>query len=156
MPVTEKPYYKDTPLTLFGEKTPRAIIYKHESHKLHQAFSVKKGEKIVQGAPVALEKEGTISLYKGTGIYLGIAITDSETPAYAAQNHVPVEVTVMVEGFAIVNWLAKAALEPGYVQVDGSTVNDYYPVAATSAEETNFIALTPADEANDVIQVLVK
>ena len=29
---------KDQPMTLFGEKTPRAVIYKSESHKLHQAF----------------------------------------------------------------------------------------------------------------------
>ena len=40
-------------LTLFGERTPRAVIYKSESHKLHQAFNVKAGEKIVQGMPVA-------------------------------------------------------------------------------------------------------
>ena len=26
---------KDQPMTLFGEKTPRAVIYKSESHKLH-------------------------------------------------------------------------------------------------------------------------
>lgn len=30
-------------LTLFGERTPRAVIYKSESHKLHQAFNVKAG-----------------------------------------------------------------------------------------------------------------
>ena len=35
---------KDQPMTLFGEKTPRAVIYKSESHKLHQAFCVKDGE----------------------------------------------------------------------------------------------------------------
>ena len=33
-------------LTLFGERTPRAVIYRSESHKLHQAFNVKAGEKI--------------------------------------------------------------------------------------------------------------
>lgn len=33
---------KDQAMTLFGEKTPRAVIYKSESHKLHQAFNVKK------------------------------------------------------------------------------------------------------------------
>ena len=44
-------------LTLFGERTPRAVIYKSESHKLHQAFNVKAGEKIVQGMPVALNED---------------------------------------------------------------------------------------------------
>ena len=47
-------------LTLFGERTPRAVIYKSESHKLHQAFNVKAGEKIVQGMPVALNEDGLI------------------------------------------------------------------------------------------------
>ena len=36
------------------------MIYKSESHKLHQAFNVKAGEKIVQGMPVALNEEGLI------------------------------------------------------------------------------------------------
>ena len=60
---------KETPLTLFGEKTPRAIIYKHESHKLHQAFAVKvdqnKAEDILQSQPVKLNSDGTVSVYTG-------------------------------------------------------------------------------------------
>ena len=34
----------DQPMTLFGSKTPKTVIYKSESHKLHQAFTVKQGE----------------------------------------------------------------------------------------------------------------
>ena len=49
-------------LTLYGQKTPRVSIYKHESHKLHQAFNVKEGATIVQGMPVALTKEGAANL----------------------------------------------------------------------------------------------
>ena len=29
-----------------GSRTPQAVIYKSESHKLHQAFPVKKGDTI--------------------------------------------------------------------------------------------------------------
>lgn len=36
-----------------GSRTPQAVIYKSESHKLHQAFPVKKGDTIVQGQPVS-------------------------------------------------------------------------------------------------------
>lgn len=64
-------------LTLFGERTPRAVIYKSESHKLHQAFNVKAGEKIVQGMPVALNEEGLIypCTDTATQVYLGVAVT---------------------------------------------------------------------------------
>lgn len=154
----------ETPLTLFGEKTPRAIIYKHESHKLHQSFAVKVNDSVVetilQGQPVKLNSDGTISKYTGASgeIYLGIAVTDSPTPAYAAQRGYPIEVTVMVQGFCICNWVATAAITPGYVTVNGTYLNDYYPKATQAGSNvvTNFIALNSASAANDVIQVLVK
>ena len=41
---TTKLVNQDQPMTLFGEKTPRAVIYKSESHKLHQAFCVKENK----------------------------------------------------------------------------------------------------------------
>ena len=100
-------------LTLFGERTPRAVIYKSESHKLHQAFNVKAGEKIVQGMPVALNEEGLI-----------YPCTDTATQA-------------------------------GYVTPDGELLNDRF-VKANQATSTQFIALNPAEEANEVIQVLIK
>jgi hypothetical protein len=147
---------EETPLTLVGQQTPRAVIYKSESHKLHQAFSVKSGDTVVKGQPVKLNEDGTISPYTGTGIYLGLAVTDSVYPAYQAQRNFPVEVTVMVEGFAIVNWVSAAAsLTAGYV-TPGDLLNNRYVKAAASTAETNFIALNPADEANEVVQVLVK
>ena len=147
---------KETPLTLVGQKTPRAVIYKSESHKLHQAFIVKSGSTIVKGQPVKLENDGSISPYEGTGIYLGIAVTDSVNPAYQAQRNFPVEVTVMVEGFAIVNWVAAAESTPaGYVTPGAALLNDRYVKGTTSSSETKFIALNAGDT-NEVIQVLVK
>ena len=146
----------ETPMTLVGQKTPRAVIYKSESHKLHQAFCVKAATKIVKGQPVKLETDGTISPYTGTGIYLGIAVTDNINPAYHAQRNFPVEVTVMVEGFAIVNWVAAADSTPaGYVTPGAALLNDRYVKGTTSSSETKFIALNAGDT-NEVIQVLVK
>ena len=98
---TTKLVNQDQPMTLFGEKTPRAVIYKSESHKLHQAFCVKENKVIHQGMPVALDTDGNIEPYipggDGSQVYLGIAVTDNINPAYQAQRDFPVEVTVAVE-----------------------------------------------------------
>lgn len=146
----------ETPMTSFGQKTPRAVIYKSESHKLHQAFCVKAETKIVKGQPVKLEADGTISPYTGTGTYLGIAVTDNINPAYQGQRNFPVEVTVMVDGFAIVNWVAAGDSTPaGYVTPGSDLLNGRYVKGTTSPSETKFIALNAGDT-NEVIQVLVK
>lgn len=146
-------------LTLFGERTPRAVIYKSESHKLHQAFNVKAEEKIVQGMPVALNEEGLIypCTDTATQVYLGVAVTDNVNPAYQPQRNFPVEVTVAMEGYMICNWVSNGNIEAGYVTPDGKLLNDRFVKAnqATSTQ-TQFIALNPAEEANEVIQVLIK
>lgn len=145
-------------LTLFGERTPRAVIYKSESHKLHQAFNVKAGEKIVQGMPVALNEDGLIypCTDTATQVYLGVAVTDNVNPAYQPQRNFPVEVTVAMEGYMICNWVSNDKnIEAGYVTPDGELLNDRF-VKANQATSTPFIALNPAEEANEVIQVLIK
>lgn len=143
-------------LTLFGERTPRAVIYKSESHKLHQAFNVKAGEKIVQGMPVALNEDGLIEPYtESTQVYIGVAVTDNVNPAYQPQRNFPVEVTVAMEGYMICNWVSNGSIEAGYVTPDGKLLNDRF-VKANQATSTQFIALNPAEEANEVIQVLIK
>ena len=147
-------------LTLFGERTPRAVIYKSESHKLHQAFNVKAGEKIVQGMPVALDKEGLIypCIDTATQVYLGVAVTDNVNPAYQPQKNFPVEVTVAMEGYMICNWVSNEDIEAGYVTPNGKLLNDRFvkAIKANQATSTQFIALNPAEEANEVIQVLIK
>lgn len=144
-------------LTLFGERTPRAVIYKSESHKLHQAFNVKAGEKIVQGMPVALNEEGLIypCTDTATQVYLGVAVTDNVNPAYQPQRNFPVEVTVAMEGYMICNWVSSGNINAGYVTPDGKLLNDRF-VKANRATSSQFIALNPAEEANEVIQVLIK
>lgn len=164
-------------LTLYGGKTPRVVIYKHESHKLHQAFNVKTGDKITQGMPVALTTEGAnnapvITPYKGgeTECYLGIAVTDSYTPAYKAQRDYPIEVTVAVEGYAICNYAAAGAITPGFVKVkvtSGAAVvyQDRYPEVEMSESSgtpvpTKFIALgnasAPSSGVCELVSVLVR
>lgn len=71
--------------TKFGGTTPRVVIYKSESHKLHQAFLVNKASvKIYAGNPVAITADGTIELLTkaNEANYLGIAVTDNNNPAY--------------------------------------------------------------------------
>lgn len=147
-------------MTLFGKRTPRAVIYKSESHKLHQAFNVKAGVKIVQGMPVALGTDGLIEPFipggAGSQVYLGIAVTDNINPAYQPQRNFPVEVTVAVQGYMILNWVAKEALDCGYINPTENLLHDRFVIAEASTDESQFIAITPADEANDVIQVLIR
>lgn len=157
---TTKLVNEDQPMTLFGEKTPRAVIYKSESHKLHQAFCVAEGKKIHQGMPVALDAYGNIEPFipGGTGsqVYLGIAVTDNINPAYQAQRNYPVEVTVAVEAYMVLNWVAKEAMDCGYVNPTETLLIDRFVTAEASTDETKFISIVPADEANDIIQVLVR
>lgn len=155
----------NTPLTVMGEITPRTVLYKHESHKLHQAFVPKaktSGQpervEIYKSQPVAITPSGEIEPFTGaTGqIYLGIAVTDSINPAYTGVKGYPVEVTVMVEAFAICNYVAKAALKCGYVKPNGVMVNEHFVQVETMTTETRFISITEATAANDVVQVLIR
>lgn len=143
-----------------GGRTLQAVIYKSESHKLHQAFPVKDGDTVVQGQPVKLNSDGTISPYTGTEgeVYLGIAVNYSKYPAYPAMA-AEVEVTVMMEGFAVIHGIATAEISaPGYVQTDGTLdASGTYPKFSPSTDgaETKFIAINMA-EADDLVQILVK
>lgn len=142
-----------------GGRTPQAVIYKSESHKLHQAFPVKDGDTIVQGQPVKLNIDGTISPCTGAEgeVYLGIAVNYSKYPAYPA-TAAGVEVTVMMEGFAVIHGIAKAKITYTYVQTDGTLdASGTYPnfSPSVSGAETKFIAINEA-EVDDLVQILVK
>lgn len=144
-------------LTLQGQNTPKVVIFKSESHKLHQAFVVAENATILKGMPVKLDTDGKISPYTGTGVYLGIAVTDNVNPAYQGQRNFPVEVTVAVQGFAIINAAANEAISAaGWVKPTANVLNSRFVKYSTSSTETNFIALNGADEANELIQVLVR
>ena len=144
-------------LTLKGQNTPKVVIFKSESHKLHQAFVVADNATVVKGMAVKLDENGKISPYTGEGVYLGIAVTDNVNPAYQGQRNFPVEVTVAVQGFAIINAAANEAIEAaGYVKPTANVLNSRFVKYSTSSTETNFIALNSADEANELIQILVK
>lgn len=154
--------------TKFGGTTPRVVIYKSESHKLHQAFPVKASVKIYAGNPVAITTDGTIELLTkdNEANYLGIAVTDNINPAYKeSANASPVEVTVAVQGFMIINAISEAALNAGPVEI-GTGMDDTNHFtkfkiftqagAADATRPVNFISLTKASAKDELIQVLCK
>lgn len=156
--------------TKFGGTTPRVVIYKSESHKLHQAFPVKASVKIYAGNPVAITTDGTIELLtKGNEAnYLGIAVNviGNINPAYKeSANAGPVEVTVAVQGFMIINAISEAALNAGPVEI-GTGMDDtnhftkfktFTQAGADAATRpVNFISLTKASAKDELIQVLCK
>ncbi len=154
--------------TKFGGTTPRVVIYKSESHKLHQAFPVKASVKIYAGNPVAITADGTIELLtkSNEANYLGIAVTDNNNPAYKeSANAGPAEVTVAVQGLMIINAISEAALNAGPVEI-GTGRDDTNPFpkfktftqadAASATRPVNFISLTKASAKDELIQVLCK
>lgn len=154
--------------TKFGGTTPRVVIYKSESHKLHQAFPVKASVKIYAGNPVAITPDGTIELLTkaNEANYLGIAVTDNNNPAYKeSANAGPVEVTVAVQGFMIINAISEAALNAGPVEIGtGMDATNHFTKfktftqadAAAATLPVNFISLTKASAKDELIQVLCK
>lgn len=154
--------------TKFGGTTPRVVIYKSESHKLHQAFPVKASVKIYAGNPVAITADGTIELLTeaNEANYLGIAVTDNNNPAYKeSANAGPVEVTVAVQGFMIINAISEAALDAGPVEIGtGMDATNHFTKFKTSVQAgtdaatrpVNFISLTKASAKDELIQVLCK
>lgn len=162
--------------TKFGGTTPRVVIYKSESHKLHQAFLVKAPVKIYAGNPVAITADGTIELLTAANEanYLGIAVTDNINPAYkGSANAGPVEVTVAVQGFMIINAISEAALTAGPVEIgtgmdatnhsgmDATNPNHFTKFktitqADAATRPVNFISLTKASAKDELIQVLCK
>lgn len=154
--------------TKFGGTTPRVVIYKSESHKLHQAFPVKASVKIYAGNPVAITIDGTIELLTkaNEANYLGIAVTDNNNPAYKeSANAGPVEVTVAVQGFMIINAISEAALNAGPVEIGtGMDATNHFTKFKTFTQggadaairPVNFISLTKASAKDELIQVLCK
>lgn len=154
--------------TKFGGTTPRVVIYKSESHKLHQAFPVKASVKIYAGNPVAITADGTIELLTeaNEANYLGIAVTDNNNPAYKeSANAGPVEVTVAVQGFMIINAISEDALNAGPVEIGtGMDATNHFTQFKTftqaddaaATRPVNFISLTKASAKDELIQVLCK
>lgn len=154
--------------TKFGGTTPRVVIYKSESHKLHQAFPVKDSVRIYAGNPVAIAPDGTIELLTkdNEANYLGIAVTDNINPAYKeSANAGPVEVTVAVQGFMIINAISEVALNAGPVEIGtGMDATNHFTKfktftqadAASATRPVNFISLTKASVKDELIQVLCK
>lgn len=149
-------YNNPQQMVVTGQPTPQTVIYKSESHKLHQAFPVKSGEILVQGQPVKMFKDGTVGAYfnDDNGFYLGIAVTDSIYPAYPPQEQ-GYEVTVMVEGFAVIYGLSNGKIEAGPVAPAELSEDSQY-VKYNQGVDGKFLAISTATVADELIQILVK
>lgn len=155
-------------MILKGYKTPQAVIYKSESHKLHQAFNVRTGVTIIQGDWVVIDTDGRIAPYTASEnieLVIGIAVTGTEHPAYPPNNNAgELEVTVACRGYMILTALANAALQAGPVQPNGTKgtgenaiYNRYvqYTPDGTTPGEIWGIALNTASAQDDPIKVLI-
>lgn len=145
-------------MNILGTKTKKAVIYKHESHKLHQAFSVKEAEEstIDAGNPVMLNTDGTISNYNGTGLFVGIAMTPGDANVYPPST-LGKEITVAVRGYMVVRAVANAPIEAtAYLEpVEPHATEPYFTYKAAAAGETKFVALSMAAAAGDLIEILI-
>lgn len=145
-------------MNILGQRTKKVVIYKHESHKLHQAFSVKEAEEntILSGNPVMLNADGTISNYEGTGLFIGCAITPGAANVYPPSS-LGKEITVAVRGYMIVRAIASEDIDATqYLAVDGIHETEPYFQYKKSAEnaETKFVALSKAT-AGDLVEILI-
>lgn len=158
-------------LTQFGDATPKEVIHKSESHKLHQSFQVETGKAIVKGQPIILNTDGTIRGFEsGDSVeaIIGFAVTNSANPAYPATKQNDLEVTVACKGYAILYGVAAADSQAAGEVVptgDLDTTGAYAEYGARVPQDneaagdvvlnlTRFIALNAAD-AGELIQVLV-
>lgn len=146
-------------MNILGAKTKKAVIYKHESHKLHQAFSVKEAEEetIDAGNPVMLNTDGTISNYDGTGLFIGIAMTPGAANVYPPST-LGKEITVAVRGYMIVRAVAAETIDATqYLEPAGVHATEpYFTYKKTAtATETKFVALSQAAAEGDLIEILI-
>ena len=110
-----------------------------------------------------MNTDGTIQAYFGTGIYLGIAVTDTQYPAYPVGEKIP-EVTVMVEAFAIVYGVAGeemptcGAVLPNKLDEDSIYVTYMLDDEGASTTKANpkFVNLNTAAAIDDLIAVMVR
>ena len=112
--------------------------------------------------------DGTIELLTkaNEANYLGIAVTDNNNPAYKeSANAGPVEVTVAVQGFMIINAISEAALNAGPVEIGaGMDATNHFTKFKTFTQAgadaatcpVNFISLTKVSAKDELIQVLCK
>lgn len=149
-------------MTQFGEKTSPAVIFKHESHKLHHAFNVATGKTVYQGDAVVLGADGTISPFGSTNVtsdIIGYALTDSINPAYKLDRQAgQIEVTVVCRGYMIVQGIAGEEITAGAVKPNGTHgtgANIPYMNYVQDTAGKDCIALNAA-EANELVFVLVR
>lgn len=148
--------------TALGDTPIKEVIHKHESHKLHQAFNVVDDVTINQGDPCYLMPSGLIQSWTSgvepaNGIFIGVAVTDTLTPAYnESRQRGPIEVTVAVAGYIILWGEASGNLGTNslYVQPSGRSTATPQLLTWDEASESKFVALYPVST-GELVQILV-
>jgi len=140
-----------------GDKT-RAIVYKKEAHKLHEAFPVASGETIHEGELVILNSNGEL-VPAATGNQLeviGYCVAgpkDFNKPVSVVE-----EITVAMKGYATLLASAKEnGLTPGAVMYAGWDAPNNRPMfSMNSVDETNIAgwALSGGDMYDEIRVVL--
>lgn len=145
--------------TQWGKKTPKAVIYKSEAHKLHQTFEVEAGKKIFTGEPVFLLENGKIigvhDVAGTTSVEIGISIGDSQASPYRMLDTNKEQTVLIRKGCAIIWAKATEAIVASQVKITYDP-NELQPLVSKNpaVKDAKGIALTPAD-ANGLVQVLV-
>ena len=148
-------------MTLVGDRTPQAVIYKSESHKLHHSFPVATSKKVLAGQLVVLNTDGTIQGFEAgddLNKIIGAAVANSETPAYtASKQYGVVEVTVAVSAHMIVRAASGAALSAGPVKPNGLIYQGRYAKYVTNggSDPIKAIALNEATAADQLVMVAI-
>lgn len=145
--------------TQWGKKTPKAVIYKSEAHKLHQTFEVKAGKKIFPGEPVFLLEDGKIigvhDVGGTTSVEIGISIGDSQASPYRMLDTNKEQTVLIRKGCAIIWARADEEIVAGPVKITYDPDESQPLVSKNPAVGDSIgIALTPAG-LNDLVQVLV-
>lgn len=154
------------PFTPFGGKS-KTTIFKSESHKLHEGFTVLAGQTLYQGQPVQLDgATGHVKAWtKNDGYYKCIGYV--VTPYRATEGQ---DVTVSVRGYMTILGISGSALAAGPVSyqsfntaddiggLKGFSVYDEADQVSTADDqaEVSGWALDVAGAANAIVRILVK
>lgn len=152
-------------MTLFGDETPKSPIYKHESHKLHQAasFVVTPTTPILQATPCLINTTGDwVPFAAGNELsdIIGYAFTNSEYPAYGESRQASYEVTIVASGYMVIYGVADEDLDAGWCEPTGGYSTDgnyhlYQQMTSTDPADKRICCLVPCS-AGELTTFLVK
>lgn len=143
--------------TTIGEST-RAIFYKKEAQKLHEAFQVADGETVYEGMPVKLNDDGEIlpAAANDTLEIIGYAINENKDVNEPVS--VNKELSVVMRGQCTILAEASADLTVAgpvkFVAFNSTTGRGEYSSATVTIDNMVGWALTGGDDGDEIKVVL--